>query len=40
LSAPPRGQAAVYRAETFVRKDAQNPKLFPTFTLPRVVQLG
>ncbi len=37
---PPRGQRAVYRLETRVRKTTRNPKLFPTFTLPRFVDLG
>jgi hypothetical protein len=40
LPAPPGQQAAVYRAATEVRKNTTNPKLFPTFTLPRVVELG
>ena len=40
VSAPPRQQAAVYRFETRVRKNYTNPKLFPTFTLPRYVDLG
>jgi hypothetical protein len=39
LPAPPGQQAAVYRATTEVRKNTTNPKLFPTFTLPRVVEL-
>jgi hypothetical protein len=39
LGAPPSGQAAVYRLATMVRKNAHNPKLFPTFTLPRAVAL-
>jgi hypothetical protein len=29
----------VYRLQTSVRKHAGNPKLFPTFTLPRAVEL-
>lgn len=40
VSAPPRQQAAVYRFETRVRKNTTNPKLFPTFTLPRYVDLS
>jgi hypothetical protein len=37
----PSGQlAAVYRFSTRVRKTARNPKTFPTFTLPRFVDLG
>jgi hypothetical protein len=39
LVAPPSLQAAVYRAATQVLKFAHNPKRFPTFTLPRVVEL-
>lgn len=39
--AAPEGQlAAVYRLGTFVRKTAKNPKKFPTFTLPRAVDLS
>ncbi len=39
--AAPEGQlAAVYRLGTFVRKTASNPKTFPTFTLPRAVDLS
>lgn len=40
VAAPPNTQAAVYRAATKVRKTTRNPKRFPTFTLPRVVQIG
>ena len=40
VSAPPKQQAAVYRFETRVRKNYSNPKLFPTFTLPRYVDLA
>jgi sugar lactone lactonase YvrE len=40
LAGPPRDQVAVYRAATFVRKRAASRKLFPTFTLPRVVALN
>ena len=37
----PEGQlAAVYRMETAVRKTTRNPKTYPTFTLPRYVDLG
>jgi hypothetical protein len=39
VAAPPTGQAAVYRLQTTVPKHANNPKLFPTFTLPRAVEL-
>jgi hypothetical protein len=39
IDGPPDGQAAVYRLGTKVRKSARNPKLFPTFTLPRAVEL-
>jgi hypothetical protein len=36
----PRGVgAAVYRLSTHVRKRTRNPKLYPTFTLPRAVEL-
>jgi hypothetical protein len=37
--APPTGQAAVYRLQTSVPRSARSPKLFPTFTLPRAVEL-
>jgi hypothetical protein len=40
LGGPPRSQAAVYRLQTRVRKLTTNPKLFPTFTLPRYVDLA
>ncbi|MEA2253992.1 MAG: hypothetical protein QOG35_37 [Solirubrobacteraceae bacterium] len=39
IDGPPDQQAAVYRLATKVRKNASNRKLFPTFTLPRAVQL-
>jgi hypothetical protein len=39
IPAPPTGQAAVYRLQTSVHKHADSPKLFPTFTLPRAVEL-
>ena len=39
--AAPAGQAAaVYRLQTTVRKTRRNPKHYPTFTLPRAVDLG
>jgi hypothetical protein len=38
--AAPKGQtAAVYRLQTEVRKNVRNPKRFPTFTLPRAINL-
>ncbi len=40
VAAPPNTQAAVYRAATKVRKTTRSPKRFPTFTLPREVQIG
>jgi hypothetical protein len=40
VAAPPKQLAAVYRLGTRVRKHRQNPKTFPTFTLPRAVALG
>jgi hypothetical protein len=39
IPAPPTGQAAVYRLQTSVPRSARNAKLFPTFTLPRAVEL-
>ena len=33
-------QAAAYRLQTRVRKFVSNPKTFPTFTLPRYVDLA
>ncbi|MEN3281687.1 MAG: hypothetical protein V7607_2827 [Solirubrobacteraceae bacterium] len=39
IPAPPTGQAAVYRLSTSVPRNARSPKLFPTFTLPRAVEL-
>lgn len=39
VNGPSNAQAAVYRLETQVRKNRRNPKLFPTFTLPRFVEL-
>ncbi len=40
LANPPKGQAGVYRAMTFVRQNAHSTKPFPTFTLPGYVQIG
>ncbi len=40
LPAPKGGLAAAYRLQTRVRKFTTNPKTFPTFTLPRYVDLG
>jgi hypothetical protein len=40
LAGPGSRQAAVYRLQTRVRKYTTNPKLFPTFTLPRYVDLA
>ncbi|MGH2968973.1 MAG: hypothetical protein ACRDK0_07900, partial [Solirubrobacteraceae bacterium] len=40
LPGPAEAVAAVYRMQTRVRKFTTNPKLFPTFTLPRFVDLG
>ena len=40
LAGPPSRQAAVYRLQTRVRKFVSNPKTFPTFTLPRYVDLA
>jgi hypothetical protein len=40
VPAPGRGQAAAYRLQTRVRKYVTNPKTFPTFTLPRYVDLA
>jgi hypothetical protein len=39
VNGPSNAQAAVYRLQTQVRKNRSNPKLFPTFTLPRFVEL-
>jgi hypothetical protein len=38
LADPPRTLAATYRFETKVRRKTTNPKLLPTFTLPRSVE--
>ncbi len=40
LTPPPNTQAAVYRAATEVQKVVTNPKQFPTFTLPRAVEIA
>jgi hypothetical protein len=40
LAGPPSRHAAVYRLQTRVRKFVSNPKTFPTFTLPRYVDLA
>ena len=40
VPAPPGALAAVYRFETRVRNNRSNPKTYPTFTLPRYVDLG
>lgn len=39
IAKPPVQQAGVYRMETRVRKNTNNPRLYPTFTLPRFVEL-
>jgi hypothetical protein len=39
LPAPPNAQAAVYRATTQVLGGEEEPKVFPTFTLPGYVSL-
>lgn len=40
VAAPPKALAATYRLETKVRKFVTNPKLFPTYTLPRAVEVN
>lgn len=40
VAAPPKTLAATYRLATKVRKFSSNPKLFPTYTLPRAVEVG
>lgn len=40
VAAPPGRLAAVYRFATRVRRTSRNPRTFPTFTLPRYVDLG
>jgi len=39
LDAPPSGQVGVYRAASFVRQNPLSKKPFPTFTLPRYVDI-
>jgi hypothetical protein len=39
IPAPPTGQAAVYRLQTSVPRTARSRRLFPTFRLPRAVEL-
>ena len=39
VSKPKNMAATVYRAETFVKEQPRNPKLYPTYTLPRAVDL-
>ena len=40
VAGPPQAQAAVYRLATRVRKTSRNRRTYPTFTLPRYVDLG
>lgn len=40
LKAPRKQQAGTYRLSTWVRRNETNPKVYPTFTLPRYVDLG
>jgi hypothetical protein len=40
IAAPPSGQVGVYRAMSAVRATAHNSKRFPTFTLPRYVDIN
>ena len=40
LANPPKGQAGVYRAMTFVYQNSHSTKRFPTFTLPGYVSIG
>ena len=40
VGGPGSQQAAVYRLQTRVRKFVSNPRLYPTFTLPRYVDLA
>jgi hypothetical protein len=40
LDAPAEGEAAAYRMQTRVRKFTYRPNLYPTFTLPRYIDLG
>jgi hypothetical protein len=39
IAAPKKSQTATYRLATMVRKNTHNSKLFPTFTLPRTVEI-
>jgi hypothetical protein len=39
LAAPPKGQVGVYRAMSYVRQNPRSLKRFPTFTLPRLVDI-
>ncbi len=39
LDAPPSGQVGVYRAMSYVRQNTRSTKPFPTFTLPRYVNI-
>jgi hypothetical protein len=39
FKAPTNTKTAVYRLSTLVRKSSSNPKTFPTYTLPRAVNL-
>ncbi len=39
LAAPPSGQVGVYRAMSYVRQNSRSHKPFPTFTLPRYVDI-
>jgi hypothetical protein len=40
IGGPSNDQAAVYRLQTRVRKFTRSSKTFPTFTLPRYVDLA
>ena len=40
LKAPKKAQAGTYRLSTFVKRRADRPRLYPTFTLPRYVDLA
>jgi hypothetical protein len=39
IAAPPTGQVGVYRAMSYVRQNPRSHKPFPTFTLPRYVDI-
>jgi hypothetical protein len=39
LPGPPETRTATYRLQTVVRESPRNPRLYPTFTLPRAVEL-